>query len=270
MVALPSPTATAGQNKASVKDFSHFHGMLCRPSTAQRCIDEFVGATILFMPLDYNNKKHQTNIQSDNKPTKHSPASSSLSHFRTWDASHILTTTSYYGLVLLSFTGLSTLLRQTRFLVGRQETPATDNSLSSENQPSKILDGKIVAESNPNLVIEESVFDYIIAQEQVNKDPAQQSTLTAKHQSAINTSTSEQFYIKRRFEYDFGGLLSVMMIHLGQTGTDSEHKTHLVEVYEIKNAVIRALWSRLVTPFGSLLQEISRRRQNRPNFNRAE
>ena len=90
---------TAKPRQATLADFTHFHGMLSRPTTAQRCIDAFSG-TIVLLPNDYHGKA--------NLP-EYDYSGATLNLF------------SYYGLVLFSLTGLWTLLGWTRFLVARHE-----------------------------------------------------------------------------------------------------------------------------------------------------
>ena len=78
------------------KEFTTFHGMLCNPMSANRCIKAFNG-TILFMPSNYKEKGiatyHTTNLN----------------------------LVTYYLLVLWSLTGLSTLLRMTHFIETKED-----------------------------------------------------------------------------------------------------------------------------------------------------
>jgi hypothetical protein len=72
---------------ATLSDYRRFHGMLCGPFTSRRCCNSFNG--ILFMPSDYAKKGV---------------------HAYHSDRINILT---YYGLVVASITGLSSLLGAT-------------------------------------------------------------------------------------------------------------------------------------------------------------
>jgi len=67
--------------------FSDFHGMLCSPSTARRCIKSFTGS-VLFLPFN----KFESATSSDLIPK------SSLNLF------------TYYAMVIYSCTGISSLL----------------------------------------------------------------------------------------------------------------------------------------------------------------
>jgi len=171
----------------SVKDYTHFHGMLCAPATARRCIESFDGGTILFMP-----------------------SQGYFNDIEKYDCTRpVLTMLSYYFLVLASFTGLSTLLRQTTIHVARDE----------EMKPIKAP--AITANHNAELIMNQTVIDYIKQRQ----------------------SGSTDFYLKRRFEYHFGGLLplSVVMFHL----SCNRNKLHLVEIYKFDNEWQRRIFQSL-------------------------
>jgi hypothetical protein len=173
---------------ASLSDYTHFHGMLCRPETAARCIQSFAGGTILFMPSHYT------------------PAT--LSSF---DCSHkgVLTTTSYYMLVLFSLTGMSTLLGWTDFRMAQEFEDAT----TQDAQP------PLTSQYKECLRVEPSVLEYC-----------------KRHSSA------EVLVLKRRFEYHFRLVgLEVVMLHF----LCNHNKLHLVEVYHFNNRLLRE-W---VAPF---------------------
>ena len=131
---LPQGTPPKPTSATTLKDFVHFHGMLCRPSTAARCIRAFDRGTILFMPSDYN-----------------ATAASCCLH--NYDCSGgALTLTSYYALVVFSLTGLWTVLGRTKFLIGRHEP----------GRPTLTKNG-MKAQHNPRLVLDKTVIDYLHA-----------------------------------------------------------------------------------------------------------
>eukprot|EP00977_Amphora_coffeiformis_P006559 scaffold1404_cov166-Amphora_coffeaeformis.AAC.26 len=179
---------------ASLEDFRNFHGMLCRPFTARRCIQAFSDSTVLFMPHDYENSP-SLEIYDSSRPA--------------------MNLMSYYGLVLISLTGLWTLLGRTKFLVGREENH-------------KAFSTPLSAETNPDLVVQPKVLDYL-------RDRNPKST---------------EFALKRQFEYDFTGLLSVIMLHI----SCDQGKLHLVEVYKVHHAGVRAVLSPIVNSLGSFVQ----------------
>ena len=172
---------SASEPAPSLEDYTNFHGMLCWPKTAKRCIDSFDGL-VLFMPSNYGSATLE-------KYDRTRPA---------------LTVLRYYLLVLISFTGLSTLLKITKFHCARQENA----------QP---ITGPIAAESNEDLIADESVWQYIMDQSQ-----------------------TKNLKLTRRFEYSFCcGLISVVMLHI----TCSRNLLHLVEVYQVKPRPLRDAYS---------------------------
>ena len=199
------PTKTLPQSQPTLDEYVHFHGMLCSPDTAKRCVDSFDG-TILFMPHTY------------------SPAT-----LPSFDCTRpILTVWSYYVLVLFSLTGLSTLLGRTKFLAAHDysvtnaeqqqqqqqvSNGVVDTDLSLRIRPSTTC---VISEHDDSLVADPSVWSYVL------------------HQSG-----SRALRLVRRFEYEFGfGGLSVVMLHL-RCNLD---KLHLVEVYRWKSALARRLF----------------------------
>ena len=248
-------------DSASLTDFVNFHGMLCKPSTAFRCINEFRGGTVLFLPNEYNSRcgKSQTTLVTTSAVTTSPSATDNRTVLsaqqqeilNSYDCSVSLTVASYYVLVLVSFTGLLTLLGRTKFLVGRCEKPEKVVTSSSP---------RIVSESDPRLVIEPFVLDYILQQQQKQQRP--NTATTAGGSSSSDKVPS--FVIKRRFEYDFGGFCSVMMIHLGlqeEEGEDnlrhgSGGKTHLVEVYQIHPEILRVVFRHIFSFMNRFLQPL--------------
>ena len=178
---------------ATLQDFQNFHGMLCHPRTAARCIHEFTGS-ILFLPNDYS-------------------SDGSLAVYDCTGAT--LNLLSYYLLVLATFTGLCTLLGQTLFLVGREELEAkkhpTEQSWRAERTKRQTQDDELMVDS--------TVIGYI--------------------QKQFPDST--KLILKRRFEYEFSIFASVVMLHL----QCNQNRTHLVEVYHIRNPVLRILYRKL-------------------------
>lgn len=174
--AAPTPCS------ASLDDYRNFHGMKCHPSTAQRCINSFNG-TILFMPEHCN--------FSDPK---------SIARYDCSDG--ILNLWSYYLLVLISFTGFSTLCGQTKFLVAEEHVPL---------QQQQFFDVKdiVVSSYNPRLKVDQNVLNYVMKQ-----------------------TESSSLKLARRFEYHFGGIVpvSVIMLHF----VCNKGLLHLVEVYQVE------------------------------------
>jgi hypothetical protein len=170
---------------ASFDDYANFHGMFCRPRTAKRCIDSFTGS-ILFMPDHYTTTK---TIQD-------------------YDCSGggITNTLTYYLLVLVTFTGLSSLLRQTEIRTAEETSLQLHVSSSSNNNNTNTA---ICSKHDGRLKVDSSVLDYVLRQH-----------------------NSTNLKLTRRFDFHFGGLvpISVIMLHL----TCNQGFLHLVEVYRVE------------------------------------
>ena len=241
----------AAPSSPSLEEYTHFHGMLCKPSTAARCVESFNG-TVLFMPHDYYD------------PTMTKRESSSLQPF---DCTRpILSVVSYYLLVWMSLTGLSTLLRQTKFLVSRDYASATNTNLPlvfqrrrrpavEGTQPTKEeerdgnMDSPWVADSDKELIVYPHVWEYVLDRSVLG--------------DATTKEVSGELRLKRQFEYNFGGVLlggglSVVMLHL----QCNQNKLHLVEVYQWKNPILRAIFRSFSRLSGLLLRSFHDRNPN--------
>jgi hypothetical protein len=181
---------------ASLDDYTNFHGMLCRPRTAKRCIDSFTGS-ILFMPDHYTTSKTLEN----------------------YDCGRGITNTlTYYLLVLITFTGLSTLLQQTEIRMAEE----TLLKLDSDNTV-------ICSPHDGRLKVDSSVLDYVLRQH-----------------------NSTNLKLTRRFHFYFGGLvpISVIMLHL----ECNQGLLHLVEVYRVER--LSTLYSGIFSCMATVLQGI--------------
>jgi hypothetical protein len=162
--------------------------MLVGPGVAQRCIETFNGR-ILFMSSGYS--RDAASFPLDGAPSPWEVASLSL--------------VTYYLLVAVSLTGLSTLLRQTAVLDAR------DGALVER-------DGLLASTATPSLRVDPCVLDYLVADD----------------------SSATAVKVKRRFEFHFRlACVRVVMLHLVSLGSDGHpilrdgtEVTHLVEVYE--------------------------------------
>ena len=164
-------TTRQSKRAATLDDFVHFHGMLCAPSTAQRCIRAFAQGTVLFMPAD-------------EYPTV---TTSSLDVYAI--PGHAMTLFMYYALVFVSLTGLSSLLGCTEYLVGRTET--------SQVMDLTDKDLKVSAESNPQLFVNAKALRYL--------------ALSSWSSSSTTTFNTLPLTLERRFEYQFFGLSVMML-----------------------------------------------------------
>lgn len=194
-----------GFNKmATLKDFHAFHKMVCKPSSAQKCVEAFTSGTheqeqegncrsqsgssgggcILFMPSSYrqiSSKKNQ------------------LKEIKLYDATRSLNIISYYALVVVSLTGLSTLLGLTEIievtefsrsgsgtsmeiytdvdsidanggtpivmwpmLSENNRSPPSSETPKRKRKGSRTRNDLLKSKVNPNVVVSDVVFEYIV------------------------------------------------------------------------------------------------------------
>ncbi|GAX27749.1 hypothetical protein FisN_13Hh151 [Fistulifera solaris] len=126
-----------------------------------------------------------------------------------------LTLLSYYLLVLVSWTGFLTLIGRTKFLIGREE----DGNLP--------LPDRVQAEK---------------AGKRHNLDLGLDRNRLLAHVQSVRPDTTELF-IKRRFEYEFGNIVSVVMLHL----VCDQGRLHLFEIYHMHNPLLRYIVKSLST-----------------------
>ena len=185
----------------TLEHYKHFHGMLCRPETAQRCIESFTG-TILFLPQGYQ-----------------SPGDYDFTI-------PFLTVITYYLLVLLSFTGLSSLFGMTRMPCAEEyDSPMIITSALSSSH------------CDSSLVARDDCWDYIYKK--------------------FNCHTLR---LSRRFEYEFlFGNLSVVMFHL----VCEKHRLHLVEVYQWKVPLVSKCFQGVFDVFTRIVRQFHGPSDNR-------
>jgi hypothetical protein len=121
----------SSKKAASLHQYANFHGMLCHPKTAQRCIQSFDGK-IVFAPMGYS---------SSTFPMFEYSAGSALSRLNIF---------TYYLLVLFSLTGLATLCRRTRFVAADDQ----EETVISAKEP-------FVSTFHSELRVEPFVWNYI-------------------------------------------------------------------------------------------------------------
>jgi hypothetical protein len=205
---LPTPNENDLSSTVNLSEYNNFHGMLCSPRTASRCIQSFDGM-ILFMPSTY-----------------HTAPGTALA---TFDCSGFVTTFSYYLLVIISFTGLSTLLNMT---IVRMAVVVSSDTPGKLNESLTALPNDFTSEYNANLRIEPDVLEY------------------CKQYTGASSIT-----LKRRFEYRFvlcGGL-DVMMLHF----VCNQNKLHLVEVYHFDNEILQKWFAPLLNFVGQILRNVT-------------
>jgi hypothetical protein len=178
----------------SLGDYKRFHGMLCGVRTAKKCIQSFDGVVLFADQTFYDDETRSLSTVDYN--SKDIPPFMSLN---VW---------SYYLLVLFSMTGLCTLLGQTRMLY-MSDTIDIRFEKGISNVESNVIRG---------LHIPPKVLEYIRRKSNITND--------------TSVVEDEVVIMKRMFGFDFGGYLSVIMVHFVCNGRQS-----LVEVYRIENTL---------------------------------
>jgi len=202
----PCTMPSTKNHPAQFADFIHFHRMLCKPATAQRCLDAFDGS-IVFMP---------------------NGTSRSLRIYEY--PSGLLALIFYYALVLCSLTGLFTLLQRTQILIECEENHVPVH---------EALRAEVAGKSNGvELMVETSRL--------------------LKHYNDLYPDTTSLF-VKRRFEYNFGGLITVVMLHL----TCNQGRLHLLEIYHINSSPLRCISNFIALCLGNLHQMIFQMKKKR-------
>ena len=110
--------------------FNAFHGMLCSPGDAAKCISDLSGG-ILFMPSDYKKKGVRNYL---------------CGTLNLW---------TYYGLVVSSFTGLSTLLSLTETIAVEENFTDGLSCPEIENDPDiydALMSSECTGRTHPKVV----------------------------------------------------------------------------------------------------------------------
>ena len=225
----------------SLDEYKSFHGMLCRPKTAKRCIEIFNNGVALFADQkeyeydddDINHLNHLSNFDFNNNTAE---LGSGLP-FNIW---------TYYLLVVLSLTGLCSLLRITQCLKAVEYNLNFDDNneqasvrlVFRKGGDDRYIESTEIKNEKNKLRIPQNAIDYVINRS-ISLGPLIDTTTTKKKSSPFSSSSlSEQHKRKqstndndngngsgnsnsnddqtsiqliRCFEYDFGwGALSVM------------------------------------------------------------
>ena len=234
--------STATTTAPSLDEYTSFHGMLCKPRTAKRCIESFNNGVALF--ADQKEYYGNGNDDDDNDETNHLNLSKFDFNNNTVEVGSGLPFNiwTYYLLVVLSLTGLSSILRITQCL----KAVEYNLNLDDNNQQAalrfvfrkgddKHIESTEIKNEKNKLRIPQNAIDYVINRS-ISLGPLIETTTTEKKSSTFSSSSlSEQHKRKqstsdidngngkdnedeqtsiqliRCFEYDFGwGALSVM------------------------------------------------------------
>ena len=194
-------------SEPSFEEYTKFHSMLCEPGTSQRCIDSFTGCAVFASQREYETVGNLETVDYNCTPIR-------LSLF------------TYYWLVLVSFTGLSTLLGATHVMLVRDEsiTFSANNIADKASDPEHNI--LFTSKSHPNLSLPPKIIGYIRERSRV-----------------LTGGLPDTVTLTRRFEIDFSGFLSVMMCHF----VCSHGRKHLIEVYQVRSGILSIVASGIVS-----------------------
>eukprot|EP00751_Fragilariopsis_kerguelensis_P008354 CAMPEP_0170801190 /NCGR_PEP_ID=MMETSP0733-20121128/28372_1 /TAXON_ID=186038 /ORGANISM="Fragilariopsis kerguelensis, Strain L26-C5" /LENGTH=318 /DNA_ID=CAMNT_0011153823 /DNA_START=173 /DNA_END=1129 /DNA_ORIENTATION=+ len=268
---LPSSSSSrvpSASSTPSLNEYQAFHGMLCRPKTAQRCIESFAKGVGLFTDQEtydrYNNN-------------------SDYHHLGNYDFNRTafpLTVWTYYALVICSLTGLCSLLRITNYLKAVEYEHYDDHNTDKKKNPLLFRKGENKSIESTELKknpvrLPPTAIDYVIdrsialgplldttttatitttisehipppPKEEEEEDEKKQTQNQPQAPNSTSTANSHSMQLVRWFEYEFGyGGLSVMMLHF-----HCPHgRLHLVEVYQSDTSTVFGfLGNLLMTP----------------------
>ena len=252
---------------ASLPEYTAFHGMLCSPTTARRCIASFSkGAAVFADQQEYYCGDNDDDDDADNDgDTKNT--NTSITNLARWDFNRTasplaLNVWTYYVLVVFSMTGLSSLFGRTHCLKAVEYNNDGNTALLFRKEGTTTATAtncgvNSIALTN-TLRLPSCAIHYVINRA-LSLGPmdttASESITTATSSSsasACHYKPAEKGTLRlvRRFEYEFGGggstssttnggaaaapALSVMMIHfVCQYG-----RLHLVEVFRIDESTV--------------------------------
>jgi len=181
-------------------EFKAFHGMVCNPLSAQKCVDYFDGCALFADQKDYTTRNELA----------------SFDFLRTPIPLNLL---SYYALVLFSCTGLLSLLGYTKVHQCQEEDAvfSTAKATNSNDEAETVVESHCLHNipGIPSLTIPKYVIHYIL-----------ERSTTRGLQDPGAVPRGKEVRLIRRFEFEFGPLLSVMMCHF-----ECQTQRFLVEVY---------------------------------------
>jgi hypothetical protein len=214
-------------HKASLKDYTAFHGMLCGPKAARRVMQTFEGGAVVFGSQE-----------------AYDVANSGKSNVADLDVTGLrvfsLNIFSYYFLVLVSLTGCCSALGCTKVIEaieyvdndGDKDTPPGNTPLRFKKSDKKFIESSKTVTTVP-LRLPPQAMEYVIdrsfALGPVSTKNArnEQTNMEGNTNSIAEETTIPELTLIRRFEYDFGGWFTVMMLHFLCTNG----RTSLVEIY---------------------------------------
>jgi len=223
----------------TLQDYTAFHGMLCLPDVAQRCIQSFEDGVSLFASQqDYDD------FTRGKKKIADFDFNIILFPFNIW---------TYYLLTLLSLTMFSSLFSCTKvietterihgFDAGGKDRPRKPG-IRFKKGDNKHFESSVTTRKGP-LRLPPEALDHIIDRSAVLGPLPVDNGIkyqTNSIEGMSNENTTPEIVLLRKFEFDFGGFLSVMMLHFVCTNG----RMHLVEIFRYDTGTIIGLLGRIL------------------------
>ena len=209
-----------GTPKPPMQEYTAFHGMLCRPKTARRVIQSFSGGVLLFAHQNVYDAAVAGNAD--------------LAHYDCRVAPIRLNVWTYYMLVAMSMTGGCSLLGYRRVIAAIEYN--TNDTTEERRLRYRRGEKSFIESSKPSsmlpLRLPHEAVDYVIDQ-------------SMQVEGGAHTASVQEVTLIRKFEYDFGGFLSVMMLHF----LCSNGRTHLVEIFQINTRTVPGIIANAMLTF---------------------
>ena len=227
---IPPTMVPCHQEQPTMAEFKAFHGMVCNPRSAQKCVKYFDGCALFADQKDYETRNELASFDFLRSPIP----------LNLW---------SYYALVFFSCTGLLSLLGYTKAHQCQEEDVVlcTAETTKSKDEAETVVESHCLHNipGIPSLTIPNHVIHYIVERSARGLDPGAWPPI-------------KEVRLIRRFEFEFGPLLSVMMCHFV-----CQDQRFLVEVYAFHhsptNIMARIIAYTMVT-VQKILFRLARRR----------
>lgn len=219
----------------TLQDYTAFHGMLCLPDVAQRCIQSFEDGVSLFA-----SQQNYDDVTRGKKQIADFDFNVILFPFNIW---------TYYLLTLLSLTMFSSLFSFTKVIEATECIHSFDDGgkdrprkpgIRFKKGDNKHFESSVTTRNGP-LRLPPEALDHIIDRSAV-LGPLLVDNQTNSIEGVSNANATPEIVLLRRFEFDFGGFLSVMMLHFVCTNG----RTHLVEIFRYDTGTIIGFLGRIL------------------------
>jgi hypothetical protein len=224
-----------GIERPTIQDYKALHSMVCSPSQARRCLNSFNGA-ILFADCSVFNKPDVSAKDLDLVDYNHSVVP--------------LNVVTYYLFVIVSFSGICTLLGYTQMTHSLENRKFTKASCRNEGGTTATF---VQSNRHPELRVPYSTIDYLLdlsAKKVYSMGTPSMSSSSSSSSSPTRLPPRPELYLTQRFEFEFGSLYQVMMLHF--ESSDGRQK-HLLEIYKFHSPILGTLVNSLIWSMNQIL-----------------